>query len=175
MSYDLLFWKQADDSTILPEDAYELLSERQSFSGHEDMESGRFLSALQSSFPAIASGYSGDCVMGDGGMFVFEISAQLAHFTAKKVDGNNLNKIIDAAFLAGGILYDPQTNQRYDGVEREKKKKPHHDSAPMTPANLKEGWIKCPGCGFKLQWSNLAVWQGNRHKRCGQRIVRGDA
>lgn len=37
-----------------------------------------------------------------------------------------------------------------------------------------EGWSKCPKCGFRFKITDPKVWVGDRHNRCGQRLVTPD-
>ncbi len=34
----------------------------------------------------------------------------------------------------------------------------------------KEGWVKCPSCGFRFYLYDRNEWSGMIHKRCGQRL-----
>jgi hypothetical protein len=45
----------------------------------------------------------------------------------------------------------------------------------VTPSA--DGWLTCPGCGWRFTVRDRNVWSGLRHVRCGQRIrlVGGDA
>lgn len=34
-----------------------------------------------------------------------------------------------------------------------------------------KGWTRCPGCNFRFMVTDPNVWQGDRHKRCSQRLT----
>jgi len=38
----------------------------------------------------------------------------------------------------------------------------------VTPST--DGWLTCPGCGWRFTIRDCRVWTGLRHARCGQRI-----
>ncbi len=53
----------------------------------------------------------------------------------------------------------------------------HRHAAPTPKADITRvdpddnGWIKCPNCGFRFNANDHHVFDGKKHKRCGQRLA----
>jgi hypothetical protein len=45
-----------------------------------------------------------------------------------------------------------------------------NDSPITESAPDQDGWLTCPGCGWRFTIRDRSVWSGRRHGRCGQRI-----
>ena len=55
---------------------------------------------------------------------------------------------------------------------------------PFVPTNnnprqrvrpYREGWVQCPCCGWKFALWDTSYWDGEKHRKCGQRLVIDDA
>ncbi len=174
MSYDLFFWNQDDNCTFLPEDVCALLLDGASFTGSLQINKELIVGAINSIFPPETECITTDScwhTLSDGSCFELHCTRHLMSVCSKGVNAEILNQIIDIALSGDGILYDPQTGVRYDGKSRENKRGIFYKAKPKRAVKLKDDWIECPGCGFRLQTTNKPVWEGHRHKRCGQNII----
>jgi hypothetical protein len=47
---------------------------------------------------------------------------------------------------------------------------PDNDAPPIAISINARGWVLCPCCGWRFQPTNQTAWNGERHRRCGQRL-----
>ena len=47
---------------------------------------------------------------------------------------------------------------------------PQNDAAPATVTPNSKGWVTCPSCGWGFKPTDPNAWNGDRHRRCGQRL-----
>ena len=172
MSYDLFFWNQSEECSVLPLDACELLSNDGDFEGLIELESDEIKKEVFAKYPPREEqeGTSWH-EFSDGSSFEFYCNHKLVRVLSKGVAADILNDLIIINSTANATLYDPQNDTRYDGISRDKPKGRYFRSKPKEAIKLKDDWIKCPGYGFRLQTTNKSVWHGDRHVRCGQKII----
>jgi hypothetical protein len=47
---------------------------------------------------------------------------------------------------------------------------PYNDAPAVTVTINSRGWVKCPYCGILFKPTNASSWNGERHRKCGQRL-----
>jgi hypothetical protein len=52
---------------------------------------------------------------------------------------------------------------------------PTNSNPSQTVRPYREGWIQCPCCGWRFALHDKSSWAGEKHRKCGQRLVIDDA
>ena len=145
MSYDLAFWRYEDNAySDDHQHVYEQLCEEEPIAGVAELPYADIMRAVHAHFsgwdvneynadPADADalkaeiaqrGYT-DVYAHPQGKGAFEAypSRQCVIFSCKGLDYQYMNDLIDILYEFNCPLYDPQTNERFDEDERERKQK----------------------------------------------------
>jgi len=48
---------------------------------------------------------------------------------------------------------------------------PDNDNEPLLVLPFASSWVKCPQCGWKFSLEEPTSWSGERHLKCGQRLI----
>jgi hypothetical protein len=60
------------------------------------------------------------------------------------------------------------------GIGSFKEKKYTEGDEPLVLEVSEDGRTKCPKCKFRFKITDPNVWSGDRHKRCGQKLIAPD-
>ena len=120
VSYELVFWQQNASQTLDPESIYqELMDERGSVPGLNDIPVDAFLDALVASFPGASREANGP---GEWLTWVsptqragLEVTWSRHHLRAdcRGMSGDDMHRIVNVAIGLGCPLYDPQVGERF--------------------------------------------------------------
>lgn len=123
MSYDLYFWKQSAPSDLTHSEVLESLYSDNPSPNVLPLPAGGLVRSIMALFPGIVENRTTDPSIPvqliydapDGGVFIIVWNSYVLCVESHGVKGPHLNKIIDAASEYGCKLYDPQTDERYEG------------------------------------------------------------
>lgn len=120
MSYDLVFWQQAEPLSDSPEAIYRELLEGQWVEGLSELGIESFLTAILDQFPGAVREPNGDREWidwtGDGqeASFQVEWSSQHVVVSCRHIANEHMNRLIDIGIAHQCRLYDPQVNERFE-------------------------------------------------------------
>jgi hypothetical protein len=124
MSYDLVFWRQLNGVTTPAADIYEELLEAPHVEGLAELDVDAMVERLLAEFPGAIREPNGtaDWVTwvseDEKQSFQAEWTTQGFVVSSRHIDSSGKNRVIDWAAAFGCPLYDPQTNERFDGSNR---------------------------------------------------------
>jgi hypothetical protein len=120
VSYDLVFWKSAGPAAD-PAATYDRLANREHAEGIEELPIEQFLHALAGAFPGSVREPNGsdewqiwDAPDGSRGFETWWSPFHVETFCRGLTD-DEMNRIIDVALSFHCRLFDPQTNERFEG------------------------------------------------------------
>jgi hypothetical protein len=122
MSYDLYFWQQNISCQLAPEHVVEHLCKGEYVQGVERLPVYAISSRIKLEFPGIVENSldSPACPKqllwdnAEKGCFIAYPCMQYLCIESHQATGEVLNRLIDIALEFNCLLYDPQTNQRYN-------------------------------------------------------------
>jgi hypothetical protein len=123
MSYDLVFWRQLNGYAGSPAETYTRLIERERVEGLADLDIEAMLGRLQQVFPTLVRERNGDANWAtwvsenQQDSFQVEWTAQSVIVACRHVHTDDMNRIIDWAATFACPLFDPQTGERFAGVQ----------------------------------------------------------
>ncbi len=116
MSYDLNFWKYKNNVYLNNQEVYEKCSEGEIIEGLEELPIDQIKQKIAEEFSDWATDDSDffENTIGNGAFDLFT-TAQFIRFNCSfKMNGEDMNRLIDIMLKYDCPLYDPQVPQRYD-------------------------------------------------------------
>lgn len=115
MSYDLSFWKFRAGTSGNHRAVYDQLVEGQRVEALEELPIDRIRAEIAEAFTEGWTQLDPDTWEGSKGTFQVFTTRQYVRIDCYGMDGEDMNRFIDILDHYGCPLYDPQTEQRYDG------------------------------------------------------------
>ncbi len=117
MSYDLNFWKYKKNIYLNHQEVYEKCSDEEIVEGLEELPLNLIIEAIKIEFEDWKINESNNFDIenpnGDGSFQIFTTS-QFVRFDCYRMNGDNMNRIIEIMDKYDCPLYDSQVSERYD-------------------------------------------------------------
>ena len=116
MSYDLNFWKYKNNVYLNNQEVYEKCSDGETVEGLDELPIIEIKKQIAKEFSEwfLESDFF-ENPKGEGAFDVFTTSQFVRFNCSMKMQGEDMNRLIDVMLKHDCPLYDPQVPQRYDG------------------------------------------------------------